>query len=346
MNIQPKAAVTGVQQMSLNNGGDKVRAAIEAFNKGQSSYDAKPQAQPVQNDLPVPNPSQISPEEMSAVVPKQASEPEIGQSDKVEAPETPAEPKSEIDPRMAQLARRERALRAKAQQQEQAFKAREAALAVREAELSSKDQTYKSGYIPKDLLKTSPLQALAEAGLSYDEITQAVLNQQPTDPRVEATISRLEAKIKQLEEAGEEGKKNSATQQQAAYEAAVKQIKADVSKLVFTDPAFETVKATNSISDVVELIEETYKKDGTLLGVEEAAQMVEDYLLEEALKLTRIDKIKKRLAQNAQPAQTQKAQPPQPKQPPPMKTLTNAASSTRQLSAKERAILAFRGELK
>jgi hypothetical protein len=347
MNIQPKAAVTGVQQMSLGNGGDKVRAAIEAFNKGQSSYDAK--AQPAQgaNELPVSNPSQIAPEEMSAIVPKtQELEPEVGQSDKIEAAETSAEPKTEVDPRMVQLARRERALRAKAQQQEQAFKAREAALAAREAELSSKDQTYKSGYIQKDLLKTSPLQALAEAGLSYDEITQAVLNQQPSDPRVEATISRLEAKIRQLEEASEEGKKTSVNQQEAAYQAAVKQIKADVSKLVSSDPNFETVKATNSINDVVELIEETYKKDGTLLGVEEASQMVEDYLLEETLKLTRIEKIKKRLGQNAQPAQAQKVQQPQTKQPPTMKTLTNAASSTRQLSAKERAILAFRGELK
>ena len=33
------------------------------------------------------------------------------------------------------------------------------------------------------------------------------------------------------------------------------------------------------------------------------------------------------------------------KQPQSMKTLTNAASSSRQLSAKERAILAFKGEL-
>ena len=339
MQITSKPAPTGVQQVSMNSGAEKRAAAIAAFNAAQSAP----------SDLPVPNPSRIAPEEMTAIVPPTKQD-TLGQSDNIEAPSEPAkpeEPKADpTDPRMIQLARRERALRAKAQQQEQAFKAREAALAAKEAELATQGQAYQSGYIAKDMLKTSPLQALAEAGVTYDDLTQAVLNQQPVNPQVEATISRLEAKIKQLEAANEEGKKSSISQQQAAYDAAVKQIKSDVSKLVSADPAFETVKATNSVNDVVELIEETYKKDGTLLGVEEAAQMVEDYLLEEAMKLTRIEKIKKRLGQTAQSQETPKAQPPQPKQQSTMKTLTNAVSSSRPLSAKERAVLAFNGQLK
>lgn len=111
------------------------------------------------------------------------------------------------------------------------------------------------------------------------------------------------------------------------------------------DPYFETIKQTNSVSDVVDLITATYEKDGILLSVEEAAKEVEDYLVDEAMKLTRIGKIKQRLAASTT-AKVSQEQTPAPKKQTQMKTLTNAASTTRQLSAKERAILAFRGELK
>jgi hypothetical protein len=73
---------------------------------------------------------------------------------------------------------------------------------------------------------------------------------------------------------------------------------------------------------------------------------VEDYLVDEAVKLANIGKIKKRLSTApAVPAKTEK-QTPTNKQPQTMKTLTNATASTRQLSARERALLAFKGELK
>jgi hypothetical protein len=352
MNIQPKVAPTGTPTISLNSGTEKRAAAIAAFHKASEAPAPTAPKQGQAQELPVRDATNISPEEMSAIAPRaQAPEPiqeDLGQPDTIEATE-----EKPVDPVYEQLARRERALRQKARQQEQAFKAREDALKAKEAELASKamaPSTDLSKYIQKDILKTSPLQALAEAGLSYDELTQAILNQQPSDPRVDATINRLEAKIRQLEEANENGQKSQQAQQQAQYDAAVKQIREDAKKLVYTDPEFETVKATNSVNDVVELIEETYRKDGTLLGVEEAAKMVEDYLLEEAIKLTKIDKIKKRLsASSAQtstkaPAQQQAAS--AQRQPQTMKTLSNAASTSRPLSAKERAILAFRGELK
>ena len=62
---------------------------------------------------------------------------------------------------MAIIARKERALRAQKQQQDQAFKAREAALAAKEQELALKAQEYNSGYIPKASLKQAALEALS-----------------------------------------------------------------------------------------------------------------------------------------------------------------------------------------
>ncbi len=101
----------------------------------------------------------------------------------------------------------------------------------------------------------------------------------------------------------------------------------------------------------MKLIEETYQKDGILLSVEEAAQEVENYIVEQGLnKLSKIEKIKKRLAENSgavnPPAKQVKTETQANPEKTQMKTLTNASSGARKLSARDRAILAFKGELK
>ena len=135
----------------------------------------------------------------------------------------------------------------------------------------------------------------------------------------------------------------SENQQTDAYKQAITQIRSDTKKLVTASEEFEAIANTNSVDDVVELIERTFKQDGTLLTVEEAAKQVEDYLVEEAFKLTKLKKIQQRLATAQKPAEP-KLEPT--KQPQTMKTLTNAVSSPGKLSVRERAIAAFKGELK
>lgn len=336
-------APTQVEAPLASDRASKARA-IAAFNQAQTA--------------PVQNPSQVSPEEMTAISSQNPIEDETQElvtedtevlDESAKAPET-EETKQDpaLSRQFAQLARQERALRAKVQQQEQAWKAKEAALTAREAEIASKSSQYESGWVKQDRIKQDALTVLAEAGVSYDELTQQIINQQPRDPRVDATINELKAQIQELKAANETSQKSSQDQQQQAYQAAVRQIETEARNLVKSDPNFESIKATNSVKDVVELITETYNKDGILLTVEEAAQQVEDYLTEEAYKLASLSKIQKRMQANAskQPtnATAQKTQPQTPKQPQPMKTLTNATASTRQLSAKERAILAFKGE--
>lgn len=309
----------------------------------------------------VANPNAISVEELSAVKPNatqmQSDAIVDSSTESVEATEksvpAPVEEKPQQDPALsrqfAQLARQERALRAKVQQQQQAIKAKEAELAAKEAAIATKEQQYSQGYISKDQLKADTLRILADNGVSYDELTQQILNQAPSNPRMDSHIARLEAKIAELEKANEQSKQSYTEQQQQQYQAAVKQIKMDAASLVKNDPNFETIKATGSVDDVVELITATYEKDGVLLSVEEAAKEVEDYLVDEAMKVTRIGKIKRRLEESARPAaQTslQKTAQSTQKTQPAMKTLTNTVASTRQLSARDRAVLAFKGELK
>lgn len=344
MKIQPIASPNQIKQVTTNEGAAKAKA-IAAFNQAAQA------PQPV-----VQNQNAIAPEELSAIQPQERRDDTSESTQEaipvVETPVVEATKPPEQDPELTkqfdQLARQEKMLRAKAQQQDQALKAREAAIAAREAELAGKPQFDPKQYYTKDQVKQNALDVLAEAGVSYEELTQQIISQQPVDPRLQSTINQLKDQIAQLKQESEMSKKSYADQQTQAYQAAVKQIRTDVNQLVYTDPNFETIKATKSAKDVVDLIEQTYHRDGVLLSTEEAAQLVEDHLVERYTKIAQIDKIKRKLPTVAPKAMTSTAQTPaaNTKQPQPMKTLTNATSSSRQLSAKERAILAFKGELK
>lgn len=328
-------------------------AAPMAGAQTQSSAVARDRAiQAAMGSNPVPvNANNVSPEELNAVTPPTPQPTEIAAVEETPTQEV-KEPVVETDPALVRqynhLARQERQHRLKVQQQDQALKAREAALASREAELTAKDNTYRTEYIPKARLKQDALGVLEAEGIAtYDDLTQRAISRQPVDPMLQATVSKLEAKITQLEQDAITNQTKATEQQSANYQAAVKQITRDAKDLVKNDPEFEAIRAEGTVRDVVELITRHHSKTGEILSVEEAARQVESDIIERGLKLTRIEKIKQRMNQsNASTGksnqQTQANQQTQPQ----MKTLTNAQSSTRQLSARERALLAFKGELK
>jgi hypothetical protein len=349
MKIVPSGSAQTIQQAKPAN---KVAAAIAAFERGSSSYDKPapaPASQPQAQEHPVANPNQVSAEELSALnIPKPniQEQTETQTSKAEETPNAPQTDKDTQDPRLskqfAQLARQAKLLR----QQQQALKQQEIEIKAKEQALKSVQppQVDLSKYISKDEFLSNPLKVMAETGLSYDTLTQQLLNTTPTDPRTEAVIKKQEERIAQLEAKIDEASKKQVEAQDEVYRAAVKQIEIDARNLIKNDPNYETIRSTGSLRDVVELITETHKKDGYVMTVEEAANEVENYLVEEAMKLTNIGKIKQRLAQSAQTKPVQKTEA-KPQTQPGMKTLTNAHGTSRQLSGRERAILAFNNKL-
>jgi len=295
-----------------------------------------------QNNTPVPNPSQVSPEEAGALT----HGVNTGQSNTsvVEAPPEAPTPKETTQPdkaplssQYAQLARQEKAIRAKANQirtQEAAIRAREDAVKAKEAEMQTQ-------YIPKDRIAKDPLKVLLEQGYSSDQITQMLLNApDPAQQQQQLVIEELRSEIKALRDGQETANKAFQDNQTQSYNQALQAIRVETKQLVSNNDQFEAINATNSHEDVVELIEKTFKKDGVLLTVEDAAQAVEDYLVEEAIKIAKLNKIQAKLRPAAPPPAPQQPQKPQ------TKTLTNTMGTNRSLTAKERAILAFKGELK
>lgn len=311
-----------------------------------------------QQMTPVANQNQVAPEEMRAIKAQTldtSTQSEVAETAETEEATTEAQAAPAKNPALtkqfAELARQERILRSKAQKQQQELSAQRAAIEVEKAALAEKAKLYEQGYISRDRLKSDPLGVLAENELSYDEITQQILNQPQRDPRTEAHIQRLEAQNKKLEAAIEQIRTEGQQQQDTNYKQAVKQITTDVKRLIKADPTtYEAITKTDAIQDVVDLIVRTHKEEGYVMTGEEAAKEVENYLTDSLYDTyNRIDKLKKRIAQAnptsavAKPVQ-QKIDATEQTQTG-AKTLTNNMTAAPKLSGRERAILAAQGKL-
>lgn len=345
MPIITQVAAPAPQSTGSSNSASEGRQRAIALLSGASSQSQA---------TPVANATNITPEESGAIKrsPDQIKQTDTGEgaveTASQEATDEPTSKPEEqpLSSQYAVLARKEKALRARVVATEQQFKQREAALAAKEAEQASKATQDLTNYISKDKLKQNAYSVLSEMGISYDDISQQALTAQSPDAQYLRQVrEELKAELQQIKDEQVNTRKNIEQQQAEAYQQAINQIKTEVKQLVYTDPSFETVKETGSVNDVVELIERTFKEDGTLLTVEQAAQAVEDHLIEEALKMSRIKKISDRL-KPATPKQSNTPTTATPGEPKQITTLTNSVGSTRVLSGRERALLAFKGELK
>lgn len=237
----------------------------------------------------------------------------------------------------AELARKEKALRAK----EESWKAQ---LAEKEQGWSAKEQEYLQKYIPKEKLLTDTVGTLHELGIGYDQLVQLALN----PPSQESLMNmQLQAKIKELEDKLE-GKFKSfeETQQQAQQkqvEEALGQFKQQTKSLIAKDKDnYELINAygDEGVDTVVEFIHEHWKRTKEVMSVEDAAKQVEDYFLAQSMKFLELNKLKSKLAPQPQTPQD-------PAKPQASKTLTqsNAPLASKPMDRRERAILAMQGKL-
>lgn len=353
-NVTPKAAPTTAKEYNQQEAKDKASArqrAIEAVLgkapeapqgtqealSAQASSGIQAEAAQVvsQNSTSVETPVEtVSSAEVAPEAPKAAAE----------APQASQEKQApSLSSQYAQLARREKMLRAREAELKRQM---EASKPVQEA---PKQEFDKSSYISREDLKKNPFKTLQELGITYDQVTQEALNAPSAETiQLMNRIAELEAKISKQAEAVESTKKTWEQQQEESYKQALNQLKHQVTKLVTGNDDFEMINVTGSTSDVVELIERTFKEEGYVMDVTEAAKEIEEYLAEEALKLAKAKKVygklnppspEKKVESPSQKSTVQDTQ----KQPA-TKTLTNAMSTTRKLTARERAILAAKGE--
>jgi len=337
--IKPSNVRAEVQQSARERAIQKLMQAPEAPTQTPTNH-------------AVPNPSQISPEELSAVKAPtgqpHSSETQVPAAD-TQTP-TPESPKADpLSQQYALLARKEKALRLKVQQAQAEAKAKEDALAAREAAFAAKESEYQSKYIQKDRFSQDPLSALAELGVSPDQLAQQLLNgSKPENTEQFREFQALKSELQEIKAAQEATRKAQEQQQTESYQQALAQIRRDAARLVQDNPAYETIKETKQVGEIVRLITEVYEKDGYVMDLDDAARMVEDELVDRILSTAKINKIKSKLEPVFRPQVSQsrpQQSPVQQQQSQQPKTLTNSMNSTRKLSARERAILAMQGKL-
>jgi hypothetical protein len=181
-------------------------------------------------------------------------------------------------------------------------------------------------------LKQQPLSVLQEAGVTYEQLTEAILSQQAENPEIRA----LKDEIKALREGVETKLQERDTQSEQQVLA---EMRKEAIALATQGDEFEAIRKTNGIKHVMSLIERTYRETGEVLDVSEAMRLVEDRIVQDGQAyLGSIEKIKSALAPKPVP-------PPQPR-PGQMRTLTNRDTATPPLSAKARAVAAFQGTLR
>lgn len=241
-------------------------------------------------------------------------------SDTVDPAEATVEATQPLSPQFAALAKQRRALQVK-----------EREIADREKALSSQPPT-QGGGVDLARLKSDPLSVLLEAGVTYDQLTEAILADQSGGG---ADIQALKAQIQSVKD---DVTKTLSERDSQAEKQVLAEMRKEAVKLSAEGDTFELVRETGSIPQVMELIERTYRQSGEVLDVQEAMQLVEDELISESLKLAALKKVQGRLQPEPAPV-------PQPQQRQ-MRTLTNRDTAAVPMSRKERALLAFSGQLK
>jgi hypothetical protein len=227
-----------------------------------------------------------------------------------------------LSPQAAALAKQRRSLQVK----EREIIAREKALSEQSAPTADRIEMAK--------IKADPLGVLLQAGVTYDELTEAVLASS-SGGQSHAEIQALKAEIKALKEGVD---KNFADRETLAEQQALAEMRKEAVSMSAQGEEYELVRETGSIPDVMRLIETTYRKTGEVLDVQEALQLVEAELIQESLKVANFNKVRGQL-QQAQPVQ----QPSQLQRQ--ARTLTNRDNASVQMSRKARAMAAFQGKL-
>ena len=237
-----------------------------------------------------------------------------------------------LSPQFAALAKQKRALqleRAKLEQEK--------------AELASKSQVNPEEFLSKADLKANPLKIFDGTGISYDDLTQAILN----NPQgANGEIKALEAQIKALKE---EFSTQLAERDTQAEQQVLKELRREADLLTSHGDEFEAIRQARAQSKVVELIHKTWKQTGEILDVTEAAKLIEEQLIEDALPFAQMKKVQTKLTpQEAALVQAAEATKPQTQASTKvMRTLTNRDATTPGLiDRRSRAIAAFNGTLK
>lgn len=283
-----------------------INSFTASFDKASSEY--TPSAKSVSYELPLsmredksPQDRQLEQEVAASVV---AEEP-VADETPVATEESVAEEAEEVKPqanptRFSVLARKEAELNRQRQKlREEKAEIERAAQAAREFEEK------------KARAKLNPIDALKDLGLTYEQVSEFVVND--NKPTVSAEVQAIRDEIQRLREEQQKEKEESQRiaqeRLQQEQEQVIENFNNDVINHVVANPQkYEFTLANDAAHYVPEIIEKHFLSTGELLSVDKAAEIVESHFEEIANKVAQAAKFRERLlktnAQSKAPATT------------------------------------------
>lgn len=259
----------------------------------------------------------IEPKEMIKEVISQTESP----NSDINVEANPAEEMKPISPQLAMIAKAKRALQVK-----------ERELAEREAKLASQGvQTTPDDLMAK--LKASPLSVLQEAGVTYEDLTEAILSN-PQSPE----LLQLKNEMKALKE---ELTQQFTSRDTQAEEQITREWTDEATRMASEGETYQFIREAEMVPDVIEGIKEHWQKTGELKDLTETMNKLEQRLVDNALKASKIGKVQALLNPQASLEEPQAMSTPQAPQRQ-MRTLTSKDNARPSGSdRKTRAMAAF-----
>jgi len=215
----------------------------------------------------------------------------------VPAPERPRERASD---KFAVLARKEAEVFRKQQ-----------AVRQQQAELARQAEEIKQFQEMKRQARMNPVDALKQLGLTYEEVTEYLMNDNKPTPAAE--VMTLKQELEDFKRQQMEEQKRLLSEQRAAMEAeqqaTIEQFHSEVNEYVAQHAdTYELTALYNGASLVAGVIEENFKQTQRLMSVPDAAKLVEEHFEELAKKAQATKKFaatQQKAASPQVPAQTQ-----------------------------------------
>lgn len=149
------------------------------------------------------------------------------------------------------------------------------------------------------------IEAAEKSGITYDQLTQQIINGGQVPPARVAETTAQEIARKEIEAFKKQMEEQQKTQQQQQYENAIKQIEADVKHLVDSSDKFPLVKESQSYQDIVKYVESEFHRTGRMVSLEEAIQRWEDEALQGLEELFKLEKVRSKVHKEESPRPTQ-----------------------------------------
>lgn len=227
----------------------------------------------------------------------------------------PAQEEDKSASKFAALSRKEKDVRLAEQKLDQ----REQEFNLRQKEMDDKYSHYQN---LQDRLRTEPLKVMEENNLTYQQLTEMVLNDggKTTDMRLEDIETKYNTRIEQLENQLTERSKQD---EEAKFDTVIEDFILDITDFVDENAQeYELIQANNGINLIYEVIEQHHQDTGNILSMKEATDHVEQYYVSEVEKHKELPKVRKLLGLESSEEEPSKEE----SQPSP--TLTNTQAST------------------